>query len=82
MNSNIKYQQVCSIGLFGDDLYIYIYIYIYSGAQYSLDGIYNNSKHMRFVLNNELYCSKLSANNRCVVETRCVVDYPMINSFY
>ena len=47
MNRNIKYKQVCRVGLFGDDD-----INTNIGTQYASGGIYTNSKRMRFALNN------------------------------
>jgi hypothetical protein len=64
MNRNIKYKQVCRIGLFGDDD-----INTSTNTQYSVNSIYTNSKRMRFALNNSLNDVKLSQNARCVVET-------------
>ena len=64
MDRNIKYKQVCRIGLYGDDD-----INTNSGTQYSLGGTYTNGKRMRFALNNALNDLKLSQNARCVVET-------------
>ena len=64
MDRNIKYKQVCRVGLFGDDD-----INTSTGTQYSIGGTYTNSKRMRFALNNSLNDVKLSQNARCVVET-------------
>ena len=64
MNRNIKYKQVCRIGIFGDDD-----IYTATSSQYSSGGNFTNSKRMRFPLNNALNDLKLSQNARCVVET-------------
>ena len=64
MNRNIKYKQVCRIGLFGDDD-----INTTTGTQYSTGSAFTNSKRMRFALNNSLNDLKLSQNARCVVET-------------
>ena len=64
MNRNIKYKQVCRIGIFGDDD-----IYTTTSSQYSSGGNFTNSKRMRFPLNNALNDLKLSQNARCVVET-------------
>jgi hypothetical protein len=64
MNRNIKYKQVCCIGIFGDDD-----IYTATSSQCSSGGIFTNSKRMRFPLNNALNDLKLSQNARCVVET-------------
>ena len=64
MDRNIKYKQVCRIGLFGDDD-----INTTTGSQYPAGGTYINSKRMRFTLNNSLNDLKLSQNARCIVET-------------
>jgi hypothetical protein len=64
MNHNVKYKQVCCIGIFGDDD-----IYTATSSQYSSGGVFTNAKRMRFPLNNALNDLKLSQNARCVVET-------------
>ena len=64
MDRNIKYKQVCRVGLFGDDD-----INTTTGSQYSTGSAYTNSKRMRFTLNNSLNDLKLSQNARCIVET-------------
>ena len=64
MIRNIKYKQVCRIGLFGDDD-----MYTATSSQYSSGGGFTNAKRMRFPLNNALNDLKLSQNARCVVET-------------
>ena len=64
MIRNIKYKQVCRIGIFGDDD-----INTTSNFQYAVGGNITNSKRMRFTLNNSLNDVKLSQNARCVVET-------------
>ena len=40
-----------------------------TGASIAVNGIFTNSKRMRFALNNSLNDLKLSQNARCVVET-------------
>jgi hypothetical protein len=64
MNRNVKYKQVCRIGLFGDDD-----VNSTSNFQYAVGSNITNSKRMRFTLNNSLNDIKLSQNARCVVET-------------
>ena len=64
VDRNIKYKQICRVGLFGDDD-----INTTTGSQYSTGSTYTNSKRMRFTLNNALNDLKLSQNARCVVET-------------
>ena len=49
MNRNIKYKQVCRIGIFGDDD-----VNTTSNFQYAVGGNITNSKRMRFTLNNAL----------------------------
>ena len=77
MNRNIKYKQVCRIGLFGDDD-----INTSSNVQNSVGGSITNSKRIRFALNNSLNDVKLSQNARCVVETCNVPSFANLAGKY
>jgi hypothetical protein len=46
MNRNVKYKQICSIGIFGDDD-----IFTSTSSQYSSSGNFTNAKRMGFPLN-------------------------------
>ena len=67
MNRNVKYKQVCRIGLFGDDD-----INSTSNFQYAVSGNITNSKRMRFTLNNSLNDINLKSLRVKSLETRDV----------